>query len=121
MRGVGECRDCARSETPKPLVKCNHSYLCQNSKRANQLGSNGLGEVVNVDLTEALVLGSWSSTLSGPERLPGKTILLMMMPFICSYRNKNEPTAIYPSVLSAKSRVRFSPAAPSEDEDDWGL
>ena len=22
---------------------------------------------------------------------------MMMMPFICSYRNKNEPTAIYPS------------------------
>jgi hypothetical protein len=22
---------------------------------------------------------------------------LMMLPFICSYRNKNEPTAIYPS------------------------
>jgi len=54
MRRVGECRDCARSETPKPLVKCNHSYLCQNSKRANQLGSSGLGEVVDVDLTEGL-------------------------------------------------------------------
>ena len=24
-------------------------------------------------------------------------LLMMMMPFICSYRNKNEPTAIYPS------------------------
>jgi hypothetical protein len=23
--------------------------------------------------------------------------MMMMMPFICSYRNKNEPTAIYPS------------------------
>ena len=23
---------------------------------------------------------------------------MMMMPFICSYRNKNEPTAIYPSL-----------------------
>jgi hypothetical protein len=22
----------------------------------------------------------------------------MMMPFICSYRNKNEPTVIYPSL-----------------------
>ena len=24
--------------------------------------------------------------------------MMMMMPFICSYRNKNEPTAIYPSL-----------------------
>jgi hypothetical protein len=23
--------------------------------------------------------------------------MMMMMPFICSFRNKNEPTAIYPS------------------------
>ena len=25
-------------------------------------------------------------------------VLMMMMPFNCSYRNKNEPTAIYPSL-----------------------
>ena len=30
----------------------------------------------------------------------------MMMPFICSYRNKNEPTAIYPSFGYSPTRKR---------------
>jgi hypothetical protein len=32
--------------------------------------------------------------------------LVMMMPFICSYRNKNEPTAIYPSFGYSPTRKR---------------
>jgi hypothetical protein len=35
-------------------------------------------------------------------------VMMMMMPFICSYRNKNEPTAIYPSM---KPRVFLSELA----------
>jgi hypothetical protein len=32
-----------------------------------------------------------------PSKIVFVLSLMMMMPFICSYRNKNEPTAIYPS------------------------
>jgi hypothetical protein len=34
--------------------------------------------------------GAWEAR-TGPRPM-------MMLPFICSYRNKNEPTAIYPSL-----------------------
>jgi hypothetical protein len=37
------------------------------------------------------------SGLFARETIIAGTVVLMMMPFYCSYRNKNEPSAIYPS------------------------
>jgi hypothetical protein len=32
-------------------------------------------------------------------------MMMMMIPFNCSYRNKNEPTAIYPSLGSCRKEI----------------
>ena len=37
---------------------------------------------------------------------PPRHATVMMLPFICSYRNKNEPTAIYPSFGYSPTRKR---------------
>ena len=37
---------------------------------------------------------------------PCYCVVMMMMPFICSYRNKNEPTTIYPSLGYSPTRKR---------------
>ncbi len=43
------------------------------------------------------LVGVWGALLQeGVADLP--IDMLMMMPFNCSYRNKNEPTAMYPSL-----------------------
>jgi hypothetical protein len=87
-------------QTVKPVLKAlkhrqthTHTLACRMTPHLNPPPCTGSSSSRN--WSSSPWIGSRTSSQAGLQT-SGTLWLMMMMPFICSFRNKNEPTAIYP-------------------------